>query len=169
MNNVIEKILKDITNNKSEIFELQVKHETKITKDLFKLLSWNSDKKSYNGLFGWGSHRTDGSIEIDNTLVIIEVKTVKPKGRDGYEFNYFHALSQGLIYSYQQQCVAPGRKFLVLCIILDWGRAARRELNDDERRFLDKVRNDRIRFLRVSMSNKKFIEHNMNTKWAIIK
>lgn len=168
MNSVIEKILNVITKNKSAIFELQVKHETKITKELFKLLNWNHDKESYEGLFGWGGHRTDGSIKIDNTLVIIEVKTVKPKGRDGYEFNYFHALLQGLIYSYKQQRVSPEQNFLVLCIILDWGRAAGRILNDDEKQFLDKVRNDRIYFLRVNMS-KKYIEHNMNTNWAIIK
>ena len=170
MNSVIKKILKVIEEKKSKIFELQVKHETKITKELFKLLNWKPESKSYAGLFGWGGHKTDGFIEIDNTLVIFEVKTVKPKKRDGYEYYYFHALVQGLIYSYQQQRESSEQNFLVLCIFLDWGRAAAegRELYCYEKQFLGKVRNDRIYFLRVNMS-KKYIEHNMNTNWAIIK
>jgi len=171
MNSVIEKIIGDITRNKSAIFELSNKYkkrENHISKLLFESLEWGVEGKSYTGLFGWGGHRTDGFIKIDNKLVIIEVKTVKPKERYCYEFNYFNALLQGLLYSYQQAAL-PENNFMVLCIILDWGRAAERELNEDERGFLDQFRKDRIHFLRVSLSNKKFIEHNINTNWAIIK
>lgn len=172
MNSVIEKIIGDITRNKSAIFELSNKYkkrENHISKLLFESLEWDVNvKPRYDGLFGWGGHITDGCLKINEQLVIIEVKTVKPKGRDGYEYAYFHALVQGLIYSYQQQRLSSEQNFLVLCIILDWGRAAKRILNDDEKQFLGKVRNDRIYFLRVNMS-KKYIEHNMNTNWAIIK
>jgi len=172
MNGVIEKILCDITNKKSAIFNLSDQHtkrETTITKLLFRALGWNDvESKYYNGLFGYKRLHTDGCRKINDKLVIIEVKAVKPKGRDGYEYGYWNALSQGLIYSYQQQRLSSEQNFLVLCIILDWGRAAGTILNDYEKQFLNKVRNDKIHFLRMSMTNKKFIEHNMNTNWAII-
>jgi len=160
MNSIIEKILTDITKNKSKIFELSGT-EREITQELFKLLKWEKYPKSYEGLFGQGSFKTDGCMTIKDEVVVFEVKSVKEKHKDVYEWGYWHALSQGLIYSYKQLHEPSEKDFLVLCIIFDWGRAAGRELDEDDRGFLDQFRKDRIRFLRVSMSNKKFIEHNM--------
>ena len=123
----------------------------------------DGDKKNYEGLFGWKGFRTDGCRKIDDTLVIIEVKKITK----GSEYGYWHAFSQGLIYSYQQQHQS-GNDFLVLCIILDWGRAAGQKLSEREKRFLNLFREQQIYFLRVNMIEKQFIEHNINTDWASI-
>jgi len=167
VNGVIEGILHDIANNKNDIFNLGGQHaepEATITTLLFEALRWDDVKpKSYKGLFGQKWLRTDGCRTIDDMLVIIEVKVV----RQSLEYGYWHALSQGLIYSCRQQVELPGQDFLVLCIILDWGRAAGRELTGDEKRFLDQLRKDRIYFLRINMPQG-YIEHNMNTNWATI-
>ncbi|HOK97058.1 MAG TPA: hypothetical protein PKW71_13140 [Anaerohalosphaeraceae bacterium] len=127
-------------------------------------LGWDVRPKSYDERFGWRRFDTDGCLTIDDTLVIIEVKISKP----GTEYGYWNAFSQGLIYSFQQKQDEPGKDFLVLCIILDWGRAAKRKLNECEKEILDLFRPHRIYFLRVSMADKPFIEHNLNTDWSVI-
>ncbi|HOM77417.1 MAG TPA: hypothetical protein P5175_05960 [Anaerohalosphaeraceae bacterium] len=127
-------------------------------------MGWDVRPKSYDERFGWRRFDTDGCLTIDDTLVIIEVKISKP----GTEYGYWNAFSQGLIYSFQQKQDEPGKDFLVLCIILDWGRAAKRKLNECEKEILDLFRPHRIYFLRVSMADKPFIEHNLNTDWSVI-
>jgi len=164
--NVENKLIHDIETNRSAIFDLgkpSNRRENDLTKELFKALGWDVDKKNYEGLFGWKGFRTDGCRKIDDTLVIIEVKKITR----GSEYGYWHAFSQGLIYSYQQQHQS-GNDFLVLCVILDWGKAAGQKLSEREKRFLNYFRERQIYFLRVNMIEKQFIEHNINTDWASI-
>ncbi len=165
--NAGNKLIHDIETNRGAIFDLgkpSNRHEENdLTKRLFKALGWRVDKKNYEGLFGWKGFRTDGCLKIDDTLVIIEVKKITEVS----EYGYWHAFSQGLIYSYQQQR-EPENDFLVLCIILDWGRAAGRKLSGHEKRILNFFRERQIYFLRVSMIEKQFIEHNIHMDWESI-
>lgn len=159
-------ILNEIKDKKDEIFSLSTlcgKCENYIAKILFQFLNWDLSKKGYNGLFGWRNFDTDKCRKIGDDLLVIEVKKVTEKK----EYGYWHALIQGLIYSYQQTELSDG-DFIVLCIILDWGRGADNFLNDKEKQFIDQFQNNNIFFVRVSMLNNKFIEHNINTNWEVI-
>lgn len=56
----------------------------------------------------------------------------------------------------------------MLCIILDWGRKAGKELDEWEKDFIDKFKNNKIFFLRINMLRNKFIEHNLSGRWEKI-
>jgi hypothetical protein len=57
----------------------------------------------------------------------------------------------------------------VLCIILDWGRAAHRGLSKEEKEFLDRFKRDDIYFVRLILGGERFsIEHNLNTSWSTL-
>lgn len=126
------------------------------------------ERNSYKGLFGWDDFRTDGSINICNQKVILEVKKVVPN----QEYGYWHAVSQGLIYAFcerlkKSQDKTQSADWLVLCIILDWGRKGKNKLFKKEKGFLDQFKCRNIFFVRINMQGKR-IEHNLLGDWQEI-
>ena len=164
--NITDIIITDFEQKKDDIFRLDTlcgKHENSIAKELFKVLNWKLEKKEYNGLFGWSKFITDKSRIIEEKLLIIEIKKITEKS----EYGYWHALIQGMLYSFLQS--KEERDYLILCIVLDWGGKAGSKLDHDERSFIDKFKNDKIYFIRINMTgDAKFIEHNLGNGWMII-
>ena len=163
-----QNIINDFSDKKDKIFQLSNlcgKHENNIAKKLFEVLGWKDDlkQKEYNGLFGWGKFKTDKCRKLNEQLLIIEVKKVT----EGSEYGYWHALIQGMIYSFLQT-KEENKNYLVLCIVLDWGRKGGQELNEQEKKLIDKFKEDEILFLRINMLENKFIEHNLIDGWKII-
>ena len=170
MNTIKQKIIDIFENKKKEVFRLgdfYDENEESIKKKLFEILEWNDlnhkDKRKYCGLFGWESFKPDLHINIDNCLLIVEVKKVTQKT----EYGYWHALIQGMIYSFSEKRLG-NKKFIVLCILLDWGRRSGFVFEKNEKNFIDQFRCHQIYFLRVSMVNRKFIEHNLKDEWHYI-
>ena len=165
-------IIENFKNKKDKIFKLSDlcgKHENNIAKKLFEVLGWNNlEKKEYNnGLFGWKEFKTDKCRKLNEQLLIIEVKKVTEKS----EYGYWHALIQGTLYSFLQSKESKDKKkedYLILCIVLDWGRKAGSKLNTDEQSFINKFKEDKIYFIRINMVGPKFIEHNLGNSWMII-
>ena len=159
-------ITKNFNEKKDGIFQLSNlcgKRENNIAKELFEKLGWGDLKPlKYDGLFGWKKFETDKCKEINKQLLIIEVKKVT----EGSEYGYWHALIQGMIYSFLQS--KKDKNYLILCIVLDWGRKEGQELNEQERNFIDKFKNNKIFFLRINMLKSKFIEHNLIDGWGKI-
>ena len=165
-----QKIVDIFADKKSEIFELSSlcgRHEKSIENKLFELLKELDQKKTreYEGLFGWENFKPDKCININGYLLIIEVKKVTEKS----EYGSWHAIIQGVIYSFLEKKLFRNKNFLVLCIILDWGRKAGQTLNENEKNFIDQFKFYQIYFLRVNMIGEKFIEHNLSEEWQIIK
>ena len=149
------------SNSLSKLMNLSNNNEITLTPLLFDKLEWtNIKKRSFQGLFGWGPFNTDYEITLAEIKFVVEVKKILQKS----EYGYWHAAIQGLLYRYRLN----DSNIPVLCIIFDWGRKAGEILGEDDKIFLDKFKSDGIYFIRLNMTKKFFIEHNLADKWSKI-
>jgi len=170
---VQEATMKDEISNKilikkTELFSLSSlcgKREESIAQELYSALEpWNFENLNYPGLFGWNEFKSDKCVKLEHGRAIIEVKKVTEKS----EYGYWHGLIQSLLYQFQEEEIGNTSDLCFLCFILDWGRKAGTQLNDQEKKFLSKYIGQGIYFVRISMLNPPFIEHNIENDWTLI-
>ncbi len=163
-----DEICNQIISKKAELFSLSTycgKREDSIAQELYTVLApWVFENVSYSGLFGWEEFKSDKFVKLNNGRTIIEIKKVIEKS----EYGYWHGLVQSLLYRFQEKEKGGTEDFLFLCIILDWGRKAGIHLDENEKKFLSQYVDQQIYFLRISMSGKLFIEHNLKKGWTLI-
>ncbi len=154
---LIEEEIKDNTTIDSPLNSDQ--KESKLVETLFKNLDGTINDGQNDELFHFVKEISDECIDIKNKKIIFEIKKVK-KGR---KCDYWHAFIHSKLYFYQEK-----KKNIILCIVFDWDRATGSKLEQPERGFIDKFKEDNIYFVRVNMKGKQFIEHNINGKWKYI-
>lgn len=163
-----DEICNQIVTKKAELFSLSAscgKREDSIAQELFAVLNpWVFEDLSYPGLFGWEEFKSDKFVKLNNGRTIIEIKKVIEKS----EYGYWHGLIQSLLYRFQEKEKGSTDSLLFLCIILDWGRKAGKQLDEKEKKFLSQYVDQQIYFVRISMSGQFFIEHNLKDGWTLI-
>lgn len=131
------------------------KGEKSLENHLYTLLGAQTDDFVVSGLFGWGEHKADRLLTVGASQFVCECKKVTETS----EYGYWHALVQAQIYSYRNQ------NFPVVCIVFDWGRLAGRNLEPSDSGFLLPWIERDIYFIRISLSGRHFIEHDLNGAW----
>ena len=134
------------------------KDELTLSSKLFLLLGVAVAPYNVSGMFGVNPLRTDGLISIGKSKFIAECKKVTEKT----EYGFWHAAIQGLLYRCRENTTP------IICFIFDWGRMAGQALPPEERAFLSRWSEEEIRFVRLSLSDAHFIEHNLLGEWISI-
>jgi len=100
---------------------------------------------------------SDYEVQLSDTKFVVEIKIItKSKPH-----HYWHAAIQGLIYQFWLKGSCP-----VICIILDWGRGAGKDLSSNDKDFLNQFKAKSIYFVRLNLKGDFFIQHNlMSDEW----
>lgn len=131
------------------------KKETTLESRLYSILDASTQVFVIQGLFGYEEHRADRLVTVGESQFVCECKKVT----EGTEHGYWHALIQAQIYRHRNQ------KFPVVCIVFDWGRLAGKKLEPKDSDFLLPWTEEAIYFVRISLADNHFIEHNLNNIW----
>jgi len=160
-------VIDSLVNKKADLALLHDecgKKEITITPILFDKLGWRTyEKKIFKGLFGQQNFGSDHIVKLLGINFVVEVKKVT----EGKEYGFWHSVIQGLLYQVASELEGE-EKLPVLCIILDWGRAANRPLNKYEQEFLNWFKNENIFCVRFKLTGYFIIEHNLladNDEW----
>ncbi len=141
------------------LFDQRGLHERALSARLFTQMNLPIEPKSLPGMFGMNHINTDGLVNINGVNIFAECKKVV----ENREYGFWHAVIQGILYRSKESTI------LTVCFIFDWGRTKGRALNSEEFIFLSRWTENGIRFVRLSLSDSRFIEHNLLGEWITIR